>query len=180
MSKSLTKEKSKEIENKIDIEMRNSICEIEYNESKIGNGFLCKIPYLDFSQLLPVLIINTNTINEIKFLNDIKISFDNNKKIRYIKNIKERKVYINKEYEIIIIEIFPNEDNLNIFLEIDENIFKNINYKNKYISIFNYSNELLYGIINNVIDNRIEYKFWETEKEKNMLIMIDYYLKVNI
>ena len=76
-------------------------------------GFLCKIPYLDFSQLLPVLIINTNIINEIKFINDIKISFDNNKIIRYIKNIKERKVYINKEYEIIIIEIFPNKDNLN-------------------------------------------------------------------
>ena len=174
MSKSLTKEKSKEIENKIDIEMRNSICEIEYNESKIGNGFLCKIPYLDFSQLLPVLIINTNIINEIKFLNDIKISFDNNKKIRYIKNIKERKVYINKEYEIIIIEIFPNEDNLNIFLEIDENIFKNINYKNKYISILNYSNELLYGIINNASDNIIEYKSLKKEEMiDSPIILID-------
>ena len=92
-----------EIKNKIDIQMRNTICEIEYNESKIGNGFLCKIPYPDFSKLLPVLIINTNIINEIKYLNDIKILFDNNKKIRYIKNIKERKTYINKEYEILII-----------------------------------------------------------------------------
>ena len=177
MSKSLTKEQkliSKEIQNKIDIEMRNSICEIEYNESKIGNGFLCKIPYLDFSQLLPVLIINTNIINEIKFLNDIKISFDNNKIIRYIKNIKERKVYINQEYEIIIIEIFPNEDNLNIFLEIDENIFKNINYNNKYISILNYSNKSLYGIINNVRDNIIEYKSLEKEEMiDGPIILID-------
>ena len=76
--------------------MINSICEIECNESKIGNGFLCKIPYPDFSNLFPVLIINTNVINEIKSLNDIKILFDNNKKIRYIKKIKERKIYINK------------------------------------------------------------------------------------
>ena len=163
-----------EIKNKIDIQMRNSICEIEYNESKIGNGFICKIPYPDFSKLLPVLIINTNIINEIKYLNDIKILFDNNKKIRYIKNIKERKYYINKEYEILIIEIFPNEDDLNTFLEIVENIFKNINYNNKYISIFNYSNELIYGIINNIIDNRIEYKFWEKDGIINgPIILID-------
>ena len=85
------------IQNKIDIINRNTICEIEYKESKVGEGFLCKIPYLDFSQLLPVLIINNNFINEIKFINDIKLSFDNNKKIRYIKNIKKRKIYINKE-----------------------------------------------------------------------------------
>ena len=32
-----------EIKNKIDIKMRNSLCKIEYKESKIGNGFLCKI-----------------------------------------------------------------------------------------------------------------------------------------
>ena len=178
MSKSLTKEKSKEIENKIDIEMRNSICEIEYNESKIGNGFLCKIPYPDFSNLFPVLIINTNVINEIKSLNDIKILFDNNKKIRYIKNIKERKIYINKEYEILIIEIFPKEDDLNIFLEIDENIFKNINYQNKYISILNYSNESLYGIINNNIDNKIEYKFWKKNGTNDGPIIILDSLKV--
>ena len=163
-----------EIKSKIDIQMRNSICEIEYNESKIGNGFLCKIPYPDFSKLLPVLIINTNIINEIKYINDIKILFDNNKKIRCIKNIKERKTYINKEYEILIIEIFPNEDDLNTFLEIDENIFKNINYKNKYISIFNYSNKLLYGIINNIIDNIIEYKYWEKDGIINgPIILID-------
>ena len=185
MDYSLSKEKDSKLEEyyqsipneikiKIDIQMRNSICEIEYNESKIGNGFLCKIPYPDFSKLLPVLIINTNIINEIKYLNDIKILFDNNKKIRYIKNIKERKTYINKEYEILIIEIFPNEDDLNTFLEIDENIFKNTNYNNKYISIFNYSNELIYGIINNLTDNRIEYKFWEKDGIINgPIILID-------
>ena len=153
-----------EIQNKLDIYMRNSICEIGYKESKIGNGFLCKIPSLNFSKLLPVLIINTNIINEIKFLNDIKISFDDGKKIINIKNIKERKTYINKEYEILIIEIFPNEENLNQFLQIDENIFKNINYKNKYISILNYSNKSLYGFINNIVDNRIEYKSWKKDE----------------
>ena len=127
MDNSLSKEKESksneysqlilnEIKKKIDIQiqMRNSLCEIEYNESKIGNGFLCKIPYPDFSKLLPVLIINTKIINEIEFLNDIKILFDNNKKIRYIKNIKERKTYINKVSEIMLIEIFPNVDDLNI------------------------------------------------------------------
>ena len=153
-----------EIQNKINIQMRNSICEIEYNESKIGNGFLCKIPFPDFSKLLPVLIINTNIIREIKFLNDIKILFDKNKKIIYIKNIKERKIYINKEYKILIIEIFPKEDDLNIFLEIDENIFNSINYKDKYISILNNSNELLYDNINNIIENRIEYKSWKKDE----------------
>ena len=153
-----------EIQSKINIQMRNSLCEIEYNDSKIGNGFLCKIPYPNFSKLLPVLIINTNIINEIKFLNDIKILFDKNKKIRYIKNIKERKIYINKEYEILIIQIFPKEDDLNIFLEIDENIFNSINYKDKYISILNNSNELLYDNINNIIENRIEYKSWKKDE----------------
>ena len=80
-----------EIKNKIDIQMRNSLCEIEYNESKIGNGFLCKIPYPDFSKLLPVLIINTKIINEIEFLNDIIILFDNNKKKDILKILKKER-----------------------------------------------------------------------------------------
>ena len=167
-----------EIQNIIDLKIKNSICKIEFNNSKIENGFLCKIPFPDFFNLLPVLITNYYEINKDNASNNIKIVFDNNKKIRYITNIKQRKTYINKEYDILIIEIFPKEDDLNIFLEIDENIFKNINYNNKYISILNSSNESLYGIINNNIDNKIEYKFWKKNGTNDGPIIILDSLKV--
>ena len=40
---------SYEIQNIIDIKIKNTICKIELNNSKIKNGFLCKIPFPDFS-----------------------------------------------------------------------------------------------------------------------------------
>ena len=163
-----------EIQNIIDLKIKNSICKIEFNNSKIENGFLCKIPFPDFFNLLPVLITNYYEINKDNASNNIKIVFDNNKKIRYITNIKQRKTYINKEYDILIIEIFPKEDDLNIFLEIDEYIFNNLDFKNKSISILNYSNDPKYGILNNINDYRIEYKCWRKDEViEGPIILLD-------
>ena len=143
-------------ENKIVKQIKYCICKIKNNNIKdynikYGIGFLCKIPFPDESQLLPVLIasnyiiekdiIEGNIIEFSLYKNIFKIQFDNN-----------RKTYINDKYKITFIEILEN-DGLNDknFLKIDNKIHKKtkkeinklyyINYQNKELNYFN-------GIIN--------------------------------
>ena len=63
---------------KIDKQIEFLLCKIYCNKSQgKGSGFLCKIPYPDFYNFLPVLITNNHVINELDISFDIKISFSN-------------------------------------------------------------------------------------------------------
>ena len=98
-----------------------------------GTGFFCKFPFPDQFKLLPVLMTCNHVLSQRDFINSnyIKITFDDDK-IEKILNLKEeRKIFENKELDIFIIEIKPNTDKINDFLDIDENIFDN-NYNQKY------------------------------------------------
>ena len=99
-----------------------SICRIDDK----GTGFFVKIPYK--SKLLPVLITNNHIIStkDIKSNKNISLYLNNDKIIKTIKLDNNRLMYTNEKFDITIIEIKENEDNLNNdYLELDDNI---INY----------------------------------------------------
>ena len=147
---------------KIIFQMENCICKINLENGKKGIGYLCKIDFHNNNKnLLPVLITNNNILNE----NDKILSLTINNELKKIIIDKSRKKYINIGKNIIIIEIKPNKDKIYDYLEFDEiYIYKNkekLEYNNKLIYIINYQNEeinVLYGLINDIIDNQeIEY-----------------------
>ena len=113
---------------KIIEQMKNSICIIK-NNNKNGIGLLCKIKYN--SKLLPMLITYNNIIEENE---NIKIYIGDKEKEIKIDNIRNK--IIIKELNIILIEIKPNIDEINIkyFIELDDNK----NEINSNIYIINY------------------------------------------
>ena len=110
----------------------NRICRINGNMK--GTGFFCKIESI--GELIPVLITNYHVVNDDFMNQNQKLTF-------YIKNdlhsidIKYNKIYssIRDKYDMMIIRL--KEGEVNNYLEIDENIFKDE-------SIYNYKNEIIY------------------------------------
>ena len=104
-------------------QMKNNICQVCKNNAK-GTGFFCKIP-LDNKKFLPVFITNYHVIDE-KFLKEEKnilLLINNGKKINTVSiSLTNKFYYINKRDDITIVEIKQNTDNINYFLELDENI----------------------------------------------------------
>ena len=143
-------------------QMKNCICKIYSNNDQMGTGFFCKIPFYN-NKSLPVLITNNHILNEedIKDNNTIKLCIYN--EIKKIEIDNERKKYTNKILDITIIEIRPNKDGINNYLEIDE---KDINER-KSIYILQYPKEELavsYGLIKDINDNVNINHFCCTEK----------------
>jgi hypothetical protein len=111
---------------------------------------------------LPVLITCNHVINGNE--NEIKLIF-NDKIEKILKLNNTRKIYTNEKKDITIIEI-KKEDNydINNFLEIDYDIFKNINLNDKFKSIyiihFPNGNEssLSIGLIDKIEDDIIQHK----------------------
>ena len=119
--------------------MSKCICKISGN--RIGTGFFCKIKYKN--NLIPALITNYHVVddNYLKDTNILKIYINDKSKII---NLNEKNIIyssIKEKYDIIIIKL--NENDINNYLEIDENIF-NINsentYKNEQIYLLHYPN----------------------------------------
>ena len=150
-------------------QMNKSICKIvDYN----GTGFICRIPYPNNLNLLPVLITCNHVLkNEhIKPGKEIKLVFEEEEKI--IKIDDERKIYksIEKEYDTTIIEIKKTDGfDFKNFLEVDENIFKdNLDslLKSKTIYVIHYPNvdEIKYSVdVINIIDGDKIRHFCETD-----------------
>ena len=157
---------------KILFQMENCICKIYLkNNDVIGTGFFCKIPFNN--NLLPVLITNNHILNKDDIDNDKIIKLMINNKIKQIEIDNSRKKYINsdKNIDITIIEIKPNKDGINNYLEIyyinkDKESLK-LDYKKKSIYIIHYPNEELsvsYGLIKDIIDNKKVEHYCITEK----------------
>ena len=96
------------------------ICKIQLNNGICGTGVLCKIPFPNKNNFLPVLITNHHVISKEKALKDkkIKIIFDD----IIIKDIyfnSERIIYSLQEYDITIIEILPEVDKIFHFFELE-------------------------------------------------------------
>ena len=139
-------------------QMKYCICKIFLKDSGTGTGFFFKIPYNN--KLYPVLITNYHIIND-KYLEknqEIHCSINNNEKNLIIK-IDNRKIYLNKQYDITIIEI-KELDNISNYLEIDDNLFKDnieFSYEGKTIYDIQYPKSenvsVSFGIIKEIKDS---------------------------
>ena len=159
----------------IEQQQKKYICKIYMYLNKmlcgISNGFFCFIPYPDKEHLLPVLIttyrtINENSLNENK---EIELTLNNDSQKRKIKIKNDRKMYVSKENDTVIIEIKPKTDNLHNFLDIDEDFFKddltlNNNQEKIYLVCYGKENkmDLYYGTIKE-IDGKEIHHISETE-----------------
>ena len=151
---------SYESSKKIIEQMEKNICKIKIGNEQ-GTGFFCKIPFPDMNNMLSVLITNNHVIDK-KILNvkDYNIEIDIKKENNIKKlNLNNRIKYTNKEYDITIIEIKKNE--INNYLELDDNIINDIinnnNYNKEYIDetiyIIQYPENKLsvsYGILDKI------------------------------
>ena len=77
-------------------QMKHSVCKILKTNGNSGTGFLCKIPYPNPSNLLPVLITCYHVLDEddIKIGKKIEMKFNNDATTKSILIDKERKVYV--------------------------------------------------------------------------------------
>jgi len=140
-------------------QMKNNICKIYMSNGNKGTGFFCKITFLD-KKYLHVLITNNHLIDEDYLGKDSKIFFTiNNNKIKKEITIGKRRTYTSKKYDITIIEIFEDKDDIHDFFDINFDIngdnydYSNI-YINKSIYILQYPNNekvsVSFGIIKDV------------------------------
>ena len=100
------------------------ICKIYVTKNEIGTGFFCRIRYPDDNRRLPVLITNNHVLNEkdLEINNTIKITLEDDKIEKNILINKFRLTYTNPDLDVAIIQIKP-EDQIEAFLDIDENVF---------------------------------------------------------
>ena len=146
---------SYESSKKIIEQMEKNICKIKIGNEQ-GTGFFCKIPYNNKI----VLMTNNHVIDEN--IKEINIKIKEEKENRII-NINNRIKYTNKEYDITIIEMNEKEENINNYLELDDNIINELNeeYIDKTIYIIQYPEGELsvsYGILDNIyIDKKYNF-----------------------
>ena len=102
------------------------ICKIYVTKNDIGTGFFCRIRYPDENRRLPVLFTNNHVLNDkqLEIDNKIKITLDDDKIEKNILIDKSRLTFTDPVLDVTIIEIKP-EDQINSFLEVDENVFDN-------------------------------------------------------
>ena len=161
---------SYECSKKIIEQMERNICKINIGQTQ-GTGFFCKIPFPNKENMIPVLMTNNHVISD-DILNQenfkLKLDIEKEEDFKEIILNKNRMKYTNKEYDITIIEIKP-EDNVNSCLELDDNIIndllnninKNKGYINKTIYIIQYPEGELsvsYGILDKIYEDK-KYNF---------------------
>ena len=105
-------------------QMKKYICKIFIKDGGKGTGFFCYINYENIS--LPVMITNNHVINRYYFENNsvLKVTFYNDFEDKTITLNDKRIIYTNVDYDTTIIQIRPEKDGIQHFLEIDENIFR--------------------------------------------------------
>ena len=146
----------------IDMQIEKSVCKIINGDKIRGTGFLALIPYPNRFNSLQVLVTCNNVISGIE--KEIKLIF-NDKLEKVLQLNSTRKIYTNNIKDITIIEIKKEDNyNLNNFLDIDYDIFENINLNDKFKSIylihFPFGNKpsLSTGIIEKIEDDIIKHK----------------------
>ena len=154
-------------------QLENCICKIIKDDGKKGTGFFCKIPFPNKNNLLYALITNNHILNENDIENDkiIKLIIYNKeqnieKEIK-IDDSRKKMTIINEEegIDITIIEIRPNQDKINNFLEIDDKILE-LECKRKSIYILHYPKDkqlVSYGLINDILEGKKINHYCNTE-----------------
>ena len=109
-------------------QMTNCICKVKNNQL-MGTGFFCKIPYNNNTKI-NVLITSYQIINEFYFNqnNNINLLMNDYNQLKIINKDPTRNIYFNKEYNTTIVEL-KEFDNINNYLELDDNNLFNNNIK---------------------------------------------------
>ena len=122
----------------------NAICKIKLSKG-YGTGFFCKIPFTEnFNLLLPVLITCNHVLSKdiIESENYIEIIVEEEKKRISLKD--QRKKWTSEDLDFTAIEIL-NNDNIDEFFYLDDNVFKK-NYSN---NIYLDKKVIIFGINEN-------------------------------
>ena len=106
-------------------------------------GLFCKLPFPDKNNLLPVLIINSDSALSSPKVT-IKTKDDNREKDIYL---KDRITWSNFDYHISIIEIKENIDNINNFIFVDDKLIQSFNTEALFNETFYTMEYDLYGEI---------------------------------
>ena len=131
--------------NIISSQLKKNICKIHKINGRKATAFFCKIPFPDQFKLLPVLITNYHVLGkeDLKINKTIKITLDDDNIEKVLLIDKNRITLGNKKIDISLVEIKPNLDIINNFLDIDDNVndnnYKKI-YQNKSIYLLHYPN----------------------------------------
>ena len=99
-------------------QMAKNICKINI-DGKRGTGFFTKIPIDD--KLIPVFMTNYHVINKeyLDSKNEIKVDLYNDEKPKII-NIKDKVIYYNKEYDVVVVEIDEKKGGKYDYLALDD------------------------------------------------------------
>jgi len=125
-------------------DMEKYICKIKVNDKNFGTGFFCIIEYNN--KIIPALITNYHVISD-EFLKNKKYLEVYIKNESYLIDInKDSKIYssISSEYDIMIIKINQDNEEIRDYLEVDPNIYKEDSlstYKNEDIYILHYKKD---------------------------------------
>ena len=124
-------------------QMQKCVCKIYNGEKGAGTGFFTKIPYK--LNLLPTLITAYHVINEKDKNKHIIIALNDDKEKKLLKIDNERKMYTNEKLDVTIIEI-KEKDEINNYLELDDEIKNSIKADNENLLKNIYSNKSIYSI----------------------------------
>ena len=102
-------------------QIEKSICKIE-TERCTGVGFLCLIEDSDKNLSIPTLFASGHVLNKSVFEKEIKLIFYNKEK--KMKLDKSRILFSDEKISLIIIKMKENEYDIDDYLKIDENIYK--------------------------------------------------------
>ena len=152
---------------KITFQLKNCVCKILKKDNVKATGFFCKIPYQN-NKLLTVLFTNNHVIsqNDLIINNQIEITMNDDNEIRSILIDNSRIFFTDPDLDVTIIEIKPNIDKINNFLELDEKIFKEKNlvealFKKKFGYVLNYPKGenvvASFGQIIQIVDKKINH-----------------------
>ncbi len=140
--------------------MKNCICKI-YNKNKKGTGFFLKLQLPGNNNPTYFLVTNNHVldISDTKNNKIIDITLNDDSLSRKISIKNSRKSLTCSKLDITLIEIHPNSDKINDFLELDEEINKDINilektYRDKSIYVLHYpkatKSHVSYGLLNQI------------------------------
>ena len=105
-------------------QMKNCICKIKINKTN-GTGFFCTINNKN-KKTMNVLMTNYHVLDEnyCALDNELNLFINDDKDVKILNLKIKRKTYFNKKYDLAMIEL-KESDNINHFLELDDNLFKN-------------------------------------------------------
>ena len=92
-------------------QMMNCICKIKL-KGEYGTGFFCKITFE--KKIIKVLMTNHHVLNENNFKENKKLNLllNDEKELRIIDLEIKRETYFNKDYDLAVIELKENDDEI--------------------------------------------------------------------